>query len=163
MKEEEISRFGVISDTHGLLRREAVEALRGCMHIIHGGDIGASEILETLSGIAPVTAIRGNNDTAPWAARLNETEILDLHGVRVCVIHDVSQLRIDLADQRIRVVVSGHSHKPRIDRRDGVLFVNPGSAGPRRFKLPVAVAIVTVTRAGTDAALAARIVELAAA
>jgi predicted phosphodiesterase len=83
--------------------------------------------------------------------------------VRVCVIHDVSQLRIDLADQRIRVVVSGHSHKPRIDRRDGVLFVNPGSAGPRRFKLPVAVAIVTVTRAGTDAALAARIVELAAA
>jgi putative phosphoesterase len=172
MGAQPITKLGVIADTHGLLRREALDGMRGCARIIHGGDIGGPEILDTLAEIAPVTAVRGNNDTAPWAARLNESELLEVDEVRIHVIHDVSQLHGDPARRGIHVVVSGHSHKPAIAWRDGVLYVNPGSAGPRRFKLPVAVALIEVIdaaaaggTAGTlgpsDARVCARIVELA--
>jgi putative phosphoesterase len=146
--------------------------MRGCARIIHGGDIGGPGILDTLAEIAPVIAVRGNNDSAPWSARLNESEIVDVEQVRIHVIHDVSQLRVDPARLGIRVVVSGHSHKPAIAWRDGVLYVNPGSAGPRRFKLPVAVAFIEVMHAAAEGGTAdalgtwesrvsARIVELA--
>jgi putative phosphoesterase len=114
-----------------------------------------------LARFAPVTAVRGNNDAAPWAARLKESEMIEVQDVRIHVIHDLSQLRLEPARHGINIVVSGHSHKPRIERRDGVLFVNPGSAGPRRFKLPVAVALIDVTQAAAAApTVSARIVEL---
>lgn len=129
-------RVGLISDTHGLLRPEALTFLRGSDFIVHAGDIGTSEVLEALAAIAPVTAVRGNNDLEPWAERIPETAVLDAVGVRIHVIHDLAQLR---ATPDVRVVVSGHSHKPRVEERDGVLYVNPGSAGPRRFSLPIAV------------------------
>jgi putative phosphoesterase len=131
---------GLISDTHGLLRAEALAALRGSRHILHAGDIGDPAVLEALARIAPVTAVRGNNDKGPWAKRLRETELLEIAHTRIYVIHDLSQLELDPAAAGIHVVVAGHSHRPAKDRRDGVLYVNPGSAGPRRFKLPVTVA-----------------------
>jgi putative phosphoesterase len=124
---------GVISDTHGLLRPEALAALRGSDHIIHAGDIGDAAILDALSKIAPVTAVRGNIDTLP----LPETAVITLSDVRICIIHDVKTLR---SAAGFRVVVSGHSHRSRIEDRDGVLYLNPGSAGPRRFKLPISLA-----------------------
>lgn len=162
MVAEPITKLGVISDTHGLLRADAVDCLRGCAHIIHGGDIGGPEILRTLACIAPVTAVRGNNDAAPWAAQLQESEMFEVQNVRIQVIHDLSQLRIEPAHHGLSIVVSGHSHKPRIEWRDGVLFVNPGSAGPRRFKLPVAVALIDITPAAIgQPTVSARIVELA--
>ena len=131
---------GLISDTHGLLRPEALCALAGSRHIVHAGDIGDPAVLEALRRIAPVTAVRGNNDRGSWARKLRDTEALDVAGTRIYVIHDLSQLEIDPAAQGIDVVVAGHSHRPRNELRDGVLYVNPGSAGPRRFKLPVTVA-----------------------
>ena len=138
-------RIGLISDTHGLLRDEALAALRGCDHIVHAGDIGTGGVLERLAELAPVTAVRGNNDEGlPAFEPLPETCSVDLDGTRLHVLHDLAQLAIDPAAQGVQLVVSGHSHKPRIDRRNGVLYVNPGSAGPRRFALPVAVAVVTV-------------------
>jgi uncharacterized protein len=149
-------RIGLISDTHGLLRPEAVALLRGCDHIVHGGDIGQEDILRQLSGLAPVTAVRGNNDKDPWAERLPETELLELDGVRIYVVHDLAQLDIDPEAAGIDVVVSGHSHKPRVDQRGDVLYVNPGSAGPRRFKLPISVAELVVQ----GPAVSARIVEV---
>jgi len=133
-------RVGLISDTHGLLRPEAKAFLRGCDHIIHAGDITDPSILEELGALAPVNAVRGNNDHGPWADTLRETEFLTLQAVSVYAIHDIAQLDIDPAAAGVQVVVSGHSHVPLIEERDGVLFVNPGSAGPRRFKLPVAAA-----------------------
>jgi hypothetical protein len=151
-----MARLGIISDTHGLLRPEAVIVLRGCDHIIHGGDIGNSEILAQLSAIAPTTAVRGNNDKGGWAEALSDTEIFQFSGISVYVIHDLSQLDIDPAAAGIRVVVSGHSHKPRIDQRDGIFFINPGSAGPRRFKLPISVAELLVE----GGAISSRIVPL---
>ena len=132
-------RVGLISDTHGLLRPEAIAFLQGCDHIVHGGDICDPIILEQLATIAPVTAVRGNNDRGDWAMQLRETELLQLGGVWLCAIHDLSRLDIDPVAADVRVVVSGHSHHPRVDERDGVLYVNPGSAGPRRFKLPISV------------------------
>jgi hypothetical protein len=150
-------RIGLISDTHGLLRPEAVAALQGCDHIVHGGDICGGEILEALSEIAPVTAVRGNNDIGPWARNIPETALAELGGIRLYVLHDLSQLKIDLAAENVRVVVSGHSHKPAVNEREGVLYVNPGSAGPRRFKLPIAVGELVVS--GESAR--ARIIELA--
>ena len=149
-------RVGVISDTHGLLRPEAMAFLSGCDRIVHGGDIAGPTVLEELATIAPVTAVRGNNDKGSWAQRLNETELVRIGEVWIYVIHDLSQLDLDPNAAGIHVVVSGHSHKPKIEEREGVLFVNPGSAGPRRFKLPVCVAELTI--AGTS--VAARIVEL---
>lgn len=131
--------IGVISDTHGLLRPEAVAALRGVDRIIHAGDIGAPEILTALGEIAPVTAVRGNNDHGPWAHAIPETEVVDADGVLVYVIHDVGALDLEPAAGGFAVVVAGHSHQPQSELRDGVLWFNPGSAGPRRFKLPIAV------------------------
>ena len=129
-------RVGLISDTHGLLRPQAVAFLRGSDYIVHAGDIGAPEVLEALSAIAPVTAVRGNNDRDAWARGIPDMAGLEVEKVRICVIHD----RADFEGTGYHVVVSGHSHKPLIEERDGVLYVNPGSAGPRRFKLPIAVA-----------------------
>ncbi len=133
-------RVGLISDTHGLLRPEAIERLRGAAHIVHAGDIGGPEILAALRALAPLTAVRGNNDRGPWARAVREHETVALGGVRLHVVHDLAALAVDPAAAGIRVVVSGHSHQPRIEERGGVLYVNPGSAGPRRFRLPVALA-----------------------
>jgi putative phosphoesterase len=138
------------------LRPAALDFLRGCHHIIHGGDIGGPEILRALSSIAPLTAVRGNNDTEPWARQLQETEVIELGGVRICAVHNQAEIGIDLEQERVRVVVSGHSHKPLIFEREAVMFVNPGSAGPRRFKLPIALAELSI--AGSS--VSARIVHL---
>lgn len=137
---------GLISDTHGLLRPEALAALRGSRHIIHAGDIGEPAVLEALARIAPVTAVRGNNDTGPWARRLPETRTVELGGAKIFVIHDLKALDFDPAAAGYQVVVAGHSHRPGSERRAGVLYVNPGSAGPRRFELPVAVATLRVSQ-----------------
>lgn len=131
------ARIGLISDTHGLLRPEALAFLRGCDRIVHGGDIGDPAILDALAALAPVTAVRGNNDRGPWAERIAETEWLQLGEVLLYAVHDLAQIDIDPAAAGVRVVVCGHSHRPSVDERDGVLVVNPGSAGPRRFKLPI--------------------------
>jgi uncharacterized protein len=155
---------GLISDTHGLLRPQAVEALRGVHRIIHAGDIGGeeitrrsraspsgppcralSEILAALRAIAPVDAVRGNNDRAPWAARIPTELTLDVGGgVAVHVLHDLKELELDPVQAGLKVVIAGHSHKPGVREQDGVLYVNPGSAGPRRFRLPVTVAHLRV-------------------
>lgn len=132
-------RVGLISDTHGLLRPQALDFLRGSDHIIHAGDITGPEILAPLAAIAPLTVVRGNNDRGAWAGSLPETAILRLGEVGIYVIHDIKDLPIDPAGEDMRVVVSGHSHKPSSQERDGVLYVNPGSAGPRRFSLPISV------------------------
>ena len=145
-------RLGLISDTHGLLREEALAALHGCDHIVHAGDIGPGSILERLAGLAPVTAVRGNNDEGMAAfEHLPHEAMAELGGARVYVLHDLAQLRIDPAAQGVQLVVSGHSHRPRIDTRGGVLHVNPGSAGPRRFSLPVTVGVVTIGARGLQA------------
>jgi putative phosphoesterase len=151
-----MARVGIISDTHGLLRPEALAFLRGCQHIIHGGDIGTAEVLAQLAAVAPVTAVRGNNDRGKWADALGETELFEINGTCFYAIHDLAQLDIEPAAAGVHVVVSGHSHRPVIERRDGVVYVNPGSAGPRRFRLPIAVAEVEVN--GNE--VNARIVEL---
>jgi len=149
-------RVGLISDTHDLLRPEAKELLRGSHCIIHAGDVCSPRILEELAELAPVTAVRGNNDRGAWARRLRETELVQVGEVFVYAIHDLAQLDIDPEAAGVQVVVSGHSHKPLVERRDGTLFVNPGSAGPRRFKLPIAVGELSIR----GASVAARIVEL---
>jgi len=131
--------IGVISDTHGLLRPEALEALRASEHIIHAGDIGLPEIIPALEKIAPVTAIRGNVDNETWAQRFPETEVVELAGVHIYVLHDVNSLDLNPRAAGFAVVISGHSHKPLQEVREGVLYFNPGSAGPRRFKLPISV------------------------
>jgi putative phosphoesterase len=132
-------RIGLISDTHGLLRPEAESFLAGCDQIIHAGDIGTPEILEQLAQIAPVSAVRGNNDKGAWADELAETELVQLGQVLVYVIHDIARLGIDPPGAGVQVVVSGHSHRPKVQQRDGVLYINPGSAGRRRFKLPISI------------------------
>jgi len=131
--------LGVISDIHGLLRPEAVEALRGSDRILHAGDIGTPEILKALAKIAPVIAVRGNVDTASWARALPETEVLEFGGVSVYMVHDRGQLDLKPEAAGFRVLVYGHSHHPKIEEKNGVLYFNPGSAGPRRFSLPVSV------------------------
>ena len=153
-----VTRVGLISDTHGLLRAQAVAALRGCDYIVHGGDIGDPGILDALRELAPLTVVRGNNDREAWADGIAETELVELGGVQLYAIHDLSQLGIDPAAAGVRVVVSGHSHKPKIEERGGVLYVNPGSAGPRRFKLPIAVAELRID----GGAVTARIHEIGA-
>ncbi|MDO1530307.1 metallophosphoesterase family protein [Fulvimonas sp. R45] len=132
-------RIGLISDTHGLLRPAAVDFLRGCERIVHAGDIGDASILEALDVLAPVTAVRGNNDREPPLARLPEAVTLQVGAVRLYVLHDLKQLAVDPAAAGVHVVVSGHSHRPLVEQRGGVLFVNPGSAGRRRFALPICV------------------------
>ena len=129
----------MISDTHGLLRPEALAALQGSDHIIHAGDVGSPEILETLASIAPVTAVRGNVDKDAWARKLPETAVVEFGGVSVYVLHDLAQLDLKAEAAGFEVVISGHSHVAKSETRNGVLYFNPGSAGPRRFKLPVSV------------------------
>ena len=131
---------GVISDTHGLLRPQAVAALRSSDYIVHAGDVGSPEIIGQLAEIAPVTAVRGNVDIEPWARKLPESNVLEVGDVSVYVIHDLAKLDLSGAAAGFAAVISGHSHKPAHELRDGVLYLNPGSAGPRRFKLPVTVA-----------------------
>jgi putative phosphoesterase len=149
-------RIGLISDTHGLLRPEARAFLVGCDYIVHGGDIGSAGILDELGAIAPLIAVRGNNDTAPWAAALRETELVRLGGVFVYVIHDLAELDIEPAATGVRAIISGHSHKPDVGERGGVLYINPGSSGPRRFKLPISIGEIMI--AGSR--MTARVVDL---
>lgn len=151
-------RIGLISDTHGLLRPEALDYLAGSDHIVHGGDIGSPDILERLAAIAPLTVVRGNNDGAAWADAIPATAQLALGGVALYVIHDLKALAIDPAAAGVRVVVSGHSHKPSCVERGGVLYVNPGSAGRRRFTLPIAAGELLVE----DGRVTARLVTLTA-
>ena len=131
--------IGVISDTHGLLRSEAVTALRGSHHIIHAGDVGDPEILDRLRELAPVTAIRGNVDRGAWARKLPETEVVELGGVSIYILHNLKELDLKPEAAGFAVVISGHSHVPKQEMKKGVLYFNPGSAGPRRFRLPISV------------------------
>ena len=138
-KTERPTIIGVISDTHGLLRPEAVEALRGSDRILHAGDVGTPEILQGLAKIAPLIAIRGNVDTAPWARALPATEVIETGGISIYMLHDLAQLDLKPEAAGFRVVIYGHTHQPKIEEKNGVLYFNPGSAGPRRFHLPVSV------------------------
>jgi putative phosphoesterase len=139
-----VLRVGLISDTHGLLRPQATDLLRGSNHIIHAGDVGNKSILRQLAALASVTVVRGNNDKGEWADDLPESAIVQIGSVVIYVLHDLALLDIDPNASGVHVVVSGHSHKPGIEVRQGVLYVNPGSAGPRRFKLPIAVAELVI-------------------
>jgi uncharacterized protein len=150
-------RIGIISDTHGLLRPAAIKQLAGADHIIHAGDIGAQEVIEGLRRIAPTTAVKGNIDAGEWAKDYPDAELVVLGGRAFYVLHNLNELKLDPAASGFDVVVSGHSHRPKIETKNGVLYVNPGSAGPRRFKLPIALAIVTLT----DSAVLPRILEIA--
>jgi len=144
-------RIGVISDTHGLLRPEAEQCLAGVAHIIHAGDIGRPEIIAALRRIAPVIAIKGNVDTADWAARYPDARTIRLGGRSIHILHDIHELKLDPVRRGIDVVISGHSHRPGIETVDGVLYLNPGSAGPRRFKLPITLATLELSRSGVRA------------
>jgi putative phosphoesterase len=145
-----VTVVGVISDTHGLLRPEALAALAGVDHILHAGDIGGPEILAALRALAPVTAVRGNNDRGPWAEALPETEVVELAGRSLYVLHDLHALDLDPRAAGFAAVIAGHSHKPLAEERDGVLYFNPGSAGPRRFKLPIAMGRLRLSAAGVE-------------
>lgn len=145
--------LGVISDTHGLVRPEAIDALRGSAMIIHAGDVGKAAVLERLRAISAVIAVRGNIDTEPWAATLPETAMLAAGAHKILVLHDLSQLALDPAEAGLAAVVFGHSHKPSMEKRAGVLYLNPGSAGPRRFRLPTTLARLAVSPAGLEAEL----------
>ncbi len=151
-------RIGLISDTHGLLRPEAVQFLRGCDHIIHAGDLGREHVVDTLAQLAPFTAVRGNNDSAEWAASFPETQTVKLGGVTIFVLHDLKELKMRMPPADAQVVVCGHSHQPRVIRQSsGLLIVNPGSAGPRRFRLPVTAAELMIA---DPTSFSARIVDL---
>ena len=132
--------IGVISDTHGLVRPQAIEALAGADLVLHAGDIGNQEVLDTLNQIAPVIAVRGNNDKGEWAQSLPDWEVVEIGSVSIYMLHDLKQIDISPTADLFQVVVSGHSHKPVVEERRGVIYLNPGSAGPRRFTLPVCVA-----------------------
>ena len=148
-----VHTLGVISDTHGLVRPEAVAALAGVERIVHAGDIGNPEVLDALARVAPVTAVRGNNDRGGWASDIPETEVVEVGGVSLYVLHDLHELDLDPRAAGFAAVIAGHSHQPRVEARDGVLYLNPGSAGPRRFKLPISLARLTVTGARVSARL----------
>jgi uncharacterized protein len=139
-------RIGLVSDTHGWVRPEALAALKGSEVIIHAGDIGKAEVLDSFGSIAPVIAIKGNNDRNLWAKKVPDGLNLEINGIKIHVIHNVKDLEAHPAHDGIRIIVSGHSHKPGVVERDGVLFINPGSAGPQRFKLPIAVAKLRIER-----------------
>jgi uncharacterized protein len=141
-----VHTVGVISDTHGLLRPEAVAALAGVERIVHAGDIGDRAVLEALGRLAPVTAVRGNNDRGAWARDIPETEVLEIGGATLYVLHDLHELDLDPRAAGYAAVIAGHSHQPRQEERDGVLYFNPGSAGPRRFRLPVSVGRLAIRR-----------------
>lgn len=145
--------IGLISDTHGLLRPEALAALQGCERIIHAGDIGKPAVLDGLRALAPVDAIPGNIDTADWAQALPDRLDLQVGDLRVHVLHDLKELDIDPQAAGIDVVIAGHSHQPNIERRDGVLYINPGSAGPRRFRLPISLALLRLEGGNAQAEL----------
>ena len=151
-------RIGLISDTHGLVREEAVAVLKGCQHILHAGDIDTPEVIARLRQIAPLTVVRGNNDRGSWARDIPVYEVVEFGAVSVYLRHDEAELDIDPKAAGFQVMMFGHSHRPSIERREGVLFVNPGSAGPRRFKLPIAVGELLIR----DDQVEARIIELAA-
>ncbi len=147
-------RVGLISDTHGLLRPDAVAFLQGSDCIVHAGDICDPTVLERLAAIAPLTAVRGNNDRGAWAEHLNETEFVQAGAISIYAIHDLAGLDIEPRAAGVRVVVSGHSHRPLVEERDGVLYVNPGSAGPRRFRLPIALGELIVDGDSVSARIA---------
>lgn len=149
-------RAGVISDTHGLLRPGVLPALAGVDHILHAGDVGDAAILEALRAVAPVTAIRGNVDVNGACAQLPETELVELDGVSIYMLHDLGALDLDPVSAGVSAVISGHSHKPKIEQRKGVLYFNPGSAGPRRFSLPVSLGLLLIEHGRVEA----RLVEL---
>ena len=149
-------RIGIIADTHGLMRPEALKALQDSELIIHAGDIGNPQIMEELRTIAPVVAVRGNIDKEHWAQALPERETIAWAGISLYVIHDIKELDLDPAAAGFSAVISGHSHRPSIRHRNGVLLINPGSAGPRRFTLPVSVALIEVQ----DGEIEARLIEL---
>ena len=153
-----VKRLGVISDTHGLLRSEAVAALVGSDLIIHSGDVGSLSVLEGLRSIAPVVAIRGNIDKGAWAAGLKASEVVEVGEATLYVLHDLNELDLDPVIAGFHAVIAGHSHRPAIEMRSGVLYVNPGSAGPRRFSLPITLARLEVV--GVD--ISARLIELRA-
>lgn len=148
---EDGTLVGVIADTHGLLRPEATAALRGCDLIVHAGDVDRRDVLDLLMDVAPVHAVRGNCDHGAWAAALPATEVLEVEQVRLYVIHDLGQLDLDPEAAGIDVVISGHTHRPACERRDGVLYLNPGAAGPRRFDLPICLARLRIR--GRDVAV----------
>jgi uncharacterized protein len=145
--------IGLISDTHGLLRPEALSALEGSELILHAGDIGSPDVLENLRAIAPVIAVRGNNDREAWAKEIPEMEVIEIGSVLLYVIHDVQELDLEPASAGFAAVISGHSHRPSITELRGVHFINPGSAGPRRFKLPISVGRLTLSDRGVKAEL----------
>jgi putative phosphoesterase len=144
----DIETIGVISDTHSLVRPEVITAFSGVGLIIHAGDIGDADVLEQLGAVAPVIAVRGNNDRGDWARHLPETEAVEIMGRRFYLLHDLRELGLDPAAAGFRGVISGHSHRPLIEEKSGVLFINPGSAGPKRFKLPVSIGFIRID--GTD-------------
>lgn len=146
-------RIGLVSDTHDLLRPEVLDWLRGSDHIIHAGDICGAAVLEALADLAPLTAVRGNNDRGPWAQRLRERECVRLGGATILVLHDLLDLRRAPDTSGATTVVTGHSHQPRVQEREGVLYVNPGSAGPRRFKLPISAGELRVEQGRVTAHL----------
>jgi putative phosphoesterase len=145
--------IGLISDTHGLMRPEALAALQGVSQIIHAGDVGSPDVLAALKAIAPVTAIRGDVDHGLWVQGLPATRVVEVDGVMFYVLHDLGALDVDPAAAGFSSVISGHSHQPRIERRSGVLYINPGSAGPRRFRLPVTLALLSVNHGEVGAEL----------
>jgi hypothetical protein len=148
--------LGVISDTHGLVRPEALAALAGVAQIFHAGDIGGRPVLDALAAIAPVTAVRGNNDRDPWGRTLPETVLVEVAGASIYMLHDLNQLDLDPRAAGVDIVISGHSHRPAQHREHGVLYLNPGSAGPRRFRLPISLA-----RLRLGATVTAELIELA--
>jgi uncharacterized protein len=148
-----MTRIGVISDTHGLMRPEVFRIFRQVDLILHAGDIGAPEVLQELRSIAPVVAVRGNNDNGAWAKEVPETEVAQVESVRIYLLHDLKDMTMSASDAGFHVVVSGHSHRPSVAKRDGVLFLNPGSAGPRRFTLPISIARLSVATQKVSAEL----------
>jgi len=148
--------IGVVSDTHGLLRPEVLKAFKGVSLILHAGDIGSPKVLEELRGLAPVIAVRGNNDGDEWASRIPEVELVQAGEVSIYILHDVKDMKMKPPAKKVQVVISGHSHRPVVGERDGILFLNPGSAGPRRFKLPVSIARLIIK--GTS--VHAKVIEL---
>ena len=149
--------IGIISDTHGLVRPEALEALKGVDMILHAGDIGSQDVLDTLNEIAPVVAVRGNNDKGEWAHSLPDWEVVEVGNVSIYMLHNVKEIDISPSGGGFQAVVSGHSHKPAVEEQRGVLYINPGSAGPKRFTLPVSLAHLHVL----GEKLQAKIIELA--
>lgn len=152
----QIMRIGLISDTHGLLRPEAIKALSGCNHIIHCGDIGGIDIITQLSALAPVSAVRGNTDGRRWASEFKEAELIELGEIFIYILHDLASIDLNPEAAGVQVVASGHTHEPLIKKQGSVIYINPGSAGPKRPNLPISVAELMVV----DRLISAKIIEL---